>query len=284
MANKPTSSKRKQFGIGEGVELESAGMMRWLLTYADMLTLLFALFVILYSISQVDQEKLMALAMALGNAFGLSGQTSVIYSGATTDMKPIIMDQSQVVLTTIRQKVQKWILQRKLEREIKVRLDQRGLVISLMTDKVLFNPGSAELLPKTKQLLSEIVELIRESTNPIVVEGHTDDAPIKNPKIKRKFKDNWELSTMRAVNVVKYLIESKGISPDRLSAAGYAEYKPLVPNIDDVQRAKNRRIDIVLLKSDIINDKEKESKEMPLPSDLKIKKQIEKENLETKTY
>lgn len=278
------SSKRKQFGIGEGVELESAGMMRWLLTYADMLTLLFALFVILYSISQVDQEKLMALAMALGNAFGLSGQTSVIYSGATTDMKPVIMEQSQVVLTTIRQKVQKWILQRKLEREIKVRFNERGLVISLMTDKVLFNPGSAELLPKTKRLLSEIAELIRTTTNPIVVEGHTDDTPIKSPNVKRKFKDNWELSTMRAVNVVKYLIENKGISPDRLSAAGYAEYKPLVPNIDDVQRAKNRRIDIVLLKSDLINDKEKEFREMPLPSDLKIKKQIEKENLEIKTY
>lgn len=276
--------KRKEFGIGEGAELESAGMMRWLLTYADMLTLLFALFVILYSISQVDQEKLMALAMALGNAFGLSGQTSVMQSAATTDMKPIVMEQSQVVLTTIRQKVQKWIEQRKLERQVKVRFNQRGLVISLMTDKVLFEPGSAELLPATKRILSEISEILRESTNPIVVEGHTDDTPIKNPKIKIKFKDNWDLSTARAVNVVKYLIENKNISPDRLSAAGYAEFKPLVPNIDDIQRAKNRRIDIVLLKSDLINDKEKESKEMPLPSDLKIKKQIEKENLEIKTY
>lgn len=276
--------KRKEFGIGEGVELESAGMMRWLLTYADMLTLLFALFVILYSISQVDQEKLMALAMALGNAFGLSGQTSVLQSAATTDMKPVVMEQSQVVLTTIRQKVQKWIEQRRLEREVKVRFDQRGLVISLMTDKVLFEPGSAELLPSTKRILSEISEILRETTNPIIVEGHTDDTPIKNPKIKRKFKDNWDLSTARAVNVVKYLIESKNISPDRLSAAGYAEFKPLVPNRDDIQRAKNRRIDIVLLKSDLINDKEKEVREMPLPSDLKIKKQIEKENLEIKTY
>ena len=240
--------KRKQFGIGEGVELESAGMMRWLLTYADMLTLLFALFVILYSISAVDVEKLRALAMALGNAFGLHGQVSVLHAGAATDTKPILMKESQVQLTTLRQKVQKWILQKKLEREVKVRFNERGLVISLMTDRILFKSGSAILLPKTKRVLSDIAELLKETTNPIVVEGHTDDRPITNPRIRRKYRDNWELSTARAVNVLKYLI-LKGISPDRLSAAGYGKYKPLVPNIDDITRAKNRRIDIVLLLS-----------------------------------
>lgn len=275
--------KRREFGIGQGGELETAGLMRWLLTYADMLTLLFALFVILYSISAVDVEKLRALAMALGNAFGLKGHISILETGATTDTKPIIMEQSQVQLTTLKERVQKWILQQKLEREIKVRFNERGIVISLMTDKILFRSGDAELLPRTQRILSDIAELLKEITNPIVIEGHTDDVPITSPNIKRKYNDNWDLSTARAVNVLKYLIK-KGISPDRLSAAGYASYKPLVPNIDDITRAKNRRIDIIVLKSDLIEDKEKESRELPLPSDVKIKQQIEKENIETITY
>ncbi len=274
---------RRKTKIDSDAGMESAGMMRWLLTYADMLTLLFALFVILYSISQVDAEKLKAMAMALGNAFGLKGQVSVMNAAATTDMEPIVMEKSQVQLTTTRQKVQKWILQKKLERDVKVRFNERGLVISLMTDKVLFRSGHATLLPRTRRLLSDIAEILKETTNPIAVEGHTDDVPITSPKIKRLYSDNWELSTARAVNVTKYLIR-KGISPDRLSAAGYAQFKPLVPNIDEITRAKNRRIDIVILRADLINERIKESRKMPLPSDIRIKQRIEQENIEAKTY
>jgi chemotaxis protein MotB len=149
-----------------------------------------------------------------------------------------------------------------------------------MTDKMLFNAGSAEIVPKTKLLLSDLAELLKTTTNPIMIEGHTDDLPMPPG---RRYPDNWELSTARAVNVLRNMIV-KGIAPDRLSAAGYGDTKPLVPNIDDMTRAKNRRIDIVLLKSDLINDKEAQSREMPLPSDLKMRKQIEKENLETITY
>ena len=275
---------RKKVKVGsEGMEMESGGMMRWLLTYADMLTLLFALFVILFSMSQVDTTKVRALAVALGQAFGLSGQVSVLQAGATTDTIPVTMPVSQVNLTTTREKVQKWILQKKLERDVKVRFNERGLTISIMTDKVLFNSGSATLLPQTREILSDIAELLKAQTNPIIVEGHTDDTPITKSDIKSKYSDNWDLSTARAVSVVKYLIR-KGVSPDRCSAAGYAEFKPLVPNIDDITRAKNRRIDIVMLKADLINDRANESRELPLPSDVKEKQKIDKENLETITY
>ncbi|MCE5301095.1 MAG: flagellar motor protein MotB [Spirochaetia bacterium] len=275
--------KRKKVNLEGDGGMESAGMMRWLLTYSDMLTLLFALFVILYSMSAVDESKLRALAMALGQAFGLSGQVSVLSSGAGTDTKPVTMPESQVQLTTIKERVQKWMSQKKLEREVKVRFNERGLVISLMTDRILFNSGSSELLPRTKELLSDIADLLRTTTNPIIIEGHTDDTPITNPSIKSKYSDNWDLSTARAVSVLKYIIR-RGISPDRLSAAGYGEFKPLVPNIDDINRAKNRRIDIVVLKADLINDRANESRELPLPSEVKIKERIEKENLETLTF
>jgi len=276
--------KRKNTKLGgEGMEMESGGMMRWLLTYADMLTLLFALFVILYSMSVVDETKVRALAMALGQAFGLTGQVSVLAAGATTDSQPVTMPESQLNLTTTKEKIQKWILQKKLERDVKVRFNERGLVISLMTDKVLFASGQASLLPQTREILTDIAELLKAQTNPIIIEGHTDDSPITKSSIKSKYSDNWDLSTARAVSVLKYLIR-KGVSPDGLSAAGYGEFKPLVPNIDDLTRAKNRRIDIVMLKADLINDRAVESRELPLPSDVKTKRQIEKENLETITY
>ena len=276
--------KRRDVKVGgEGVEMESGGMMRWLLTYADMLTLLFALFVILYSMSVVDETKVRALAMALGQAFGLSGQVSVMASGATTDTIPVTMPESQVQLTSTKEKIQKWILQKKLERDVKVRFNERGVVISLMTDKVLFESGAAVLLPQTREILSDISELLKQQTNPVIIEGHTDDSPITQRSIKSKYSDNWDLSTARAVNVLKYMIR-KGVSPDRLSAAGYGEFKPLVPNIDDITRAKNRRIDIVLLKSDLVNDRAMQSRELPMPSDVKTKRQIEKENLDTITY
>lgn len=152
-----------------------------------------------------------------------------------------------------------------------------------MTDKVLFDSGSATLLPQTKEILTDIAEILKAQTNPIIVEGHTDDTTIKKASIKAQYSDNWDLSTARAVSVLKYLVR-KGVSPDRCSAAGYAEFKPLVPNIDDITRAKNRRIDIVMLNADLINDKANESRELPLPSDVKAKQQIEKENLETITY
>jgi|ERR1035437_1482155 chemotaxis protein MotB len=276
--------KRRDIKVGsEGVEMESGGMMRWLLTYADMLTLLFALFVILYSMSVVDETKVRALAMALGQAFGLSGQVSVLGSGATTDTIPVTMPESQVQLTSTKEKIQKWILQKKLEREVKVRFNERGLVISLMTDKVLFDSGRAVLVPRTREILSDIAELLKQQTNPVVIEGHTDDSPITKKSIKAKYSDNWDLSTARAVSVLKYMIR-KGVSPDRLSAAGYGEFRPLVPNIDDITRMKNRRIDIVLLKSDLVNDRAVESRELPMPSDVKTKRQIDKENLDTITY
>jgi chemotaxis protein MotB len=233
--------------------------------------------------SVVDETKVRALAMALGQAFGLTGQVSVLAAGATTETQPVTMPESQLNLTTTKQRVQKWISQRKLERDVKVRFNERGLVISLMTDKVLFGSGQATLLPQTREILTDIAELLKAQTNPIVIEGHTDDSPITKSSIKSKYSDNWDLSTARAVSVLKYLIR-KGVSPDRLSAAGYGEFKPMVPNIDDITRAKNRRIDIVLLKADLINDRAVDSRELPLPSDVKVKQQIEKENLETITY
>ena len=276
--------KRRRVRVGsEGLEMESAGMMRWLLTYADMLTLLFALFVILYSMSVVDETKTRALAVALGQAFGLSGQVSVLNAAATTDTIPVTMPLSQVQLTTTREKVQTWILQKKLERDIKLRFNERGLVISVMTDKLLFESGQVALLPRAKEILSDIAELLKQQTNPIVIEGHTDDSQVAKKSIKSKYSDNWDISTARAVNVLKYMIR-KGVSPDRLSAAGYGEFKPLVPNIDEITRMKNRRVDIILLKSDLVNDKATESRELPMPSDLRMKKQIEKENLDTLTY
>jgi len=126
--------------------------------------------------------------------------------------------------------------------------NERGIVVSLLTDRVLFGSGSVSLNPDMKLILDALGDPLRETSRPILVEGHTDDRPVRGGG--RRYVDNMELSTLRACKVIQYLKETGGIPPKRLSAAGYAEYRPLVPNRDEKSRRRNRRIDIVILKRD----------------------------------
>jgi len=128
---------------------------------------------------------------------------------------------------------------------IELTSDARGLVISLPEDGS-FPIGRAEPTPAAQTVLAEIAAVLSPEPNPIRVEGHTDDTPIRSAE----FQSNWDLSTARATRVVQYFIERAGLSPVRLSAAGYGEYKPRVPNDSPASRARNRRVDIVVLAAD----------------------------------
>ena len=131
-----------------------------------------------------------------------------------------------------------------LEKTFSFRQDGRGLVVSLVTDKALFAKGNADLTINSKRILDIVADLIRKVPNQVMVEGHTCDLPVAS----EKYPSNWELSTARAAAVVRYFIEDKGIASNRLSAAGYADSKPL-PDTRPETREKNRRVDIVILKT-----------------------------------
>lgn len=142
--------------------------------------------------------------------------------------------------------LQSFVQERDLQQSVQLELTERGVVVRF-ADRILFDLGKADLKPEAIAILDQLAEVLREVPNPVRVEGHTDDLPINN----ERFPSNWELSTARATTVIKQLVEEYGLDPRQFSAAGYGEYRPLVPNDSMENRALNRRVDIVLLRLDL---------------------------------
>jgi chemotaxis protein MotB len=247
--------------------LESAGMMRWLLPYADMITLLLALFVILFSISTVDRVKVQRLVHDISGGFnsddalntppsGLSTNGLAVSAGSATDAAASAASVSDPAappqadrgvtdaeLQRINAQLRTYIRNNSLESEAVTRIDRRGLVITLLADRSLYASGTADLPPQTKRLLDEIDAVFQPTASHLRVEGNTDNVPIGTAK----YPTNWELSAARATGVTRYLVEARGLSPLRVSVAGYGQYRPRTPNISEADRRFNRRVDIVIL-------------------------------------
>jgi chemotaxis protein MotB len=253
--------KRKKGG-GGSMELESAGGMRWLLTYADLITLLLALFVILFAMASSNPIQKIAIMAQFRRVFGpIEGSPNLLTAQGANDGDhyKIIPGEPEEggpggpkkSTGKAKSNIEAEIIQ-KLQYQIgvnhvSIRKEARGLVISLLTDKVLFDLGDTRLKPEMKGVLNDIAEVLQHHPDKqIAVEGHTDDLAIQSAKVP----SNWELSALRATSVVKYFVTNKGMDPSRFSAAGYAEYQPLVPNISEANRRINRRVDIIILKLD----------------------------------
>ena len=256
---------------------------RWLLTYADMITLLMALFMVLFSISSVNKSKFVTLQRALKEAFSgkvlpggrsiaqagsnpsnatpapespfpevspnLTGPTSET-SGATqrTAVENARAVQAAVNAETaefakLKAQIDSYAKAHGLASKIQTSITRRGLLIRLLTDKVAFDSGSADLKAPAKPLLNRIATLIRAEAQdrPVQVDGHTDNVPIHGGQ----YSDNWTLSTARATSVVRYFI-GDGLSPSRLGAGGFAYYHPVASNSTADGRARNRRVEILL--------------------------------------
>ena len=286
-----------------GAAVEHENEERWLLTYADMLTLLFALFMVLFSISSVNISKYQVLQQSLKAAFSgsiLPGGRAILQSGSeataqhtpataavpsivpltptpssrsssstgaantpaaqaakAASAKPVSTAQLQAALNSMSASVAEQdsfiALQKKLNAYAKAHgfgnrvqtvIERRGLVVRVLTDKLLFDSGQATLQPQGDPLLEEVASLLNvDKTHPITVEGNTDNQPIATAA----FPSNWELSTARATTVVRFLI-AHGVGAERLAAAGYAALHPVDSNATADGRARNRRVDIVLMR------------------------------------
>lgn len=243
------SRKRRQIGKGSRSNHE-----RWLLTYADMITLLTVFFVVLYALSTLNAKKFEAVAVSLAKAMG-GGQSVLLDPGtslargisgsSTVKDVPDIQDMDELNnLERIRQALQQYIDQNGLNGKVTVNMEERGVVLSFQ-DVALFPLGSAELSPGAMELISNLGRILLTSQHYLRVEGHTDDLPINT----RDYPSNWELSVARATRVVKELIRGIGFPSNRLSATGYSEFRPRVRNDTAEHRQQNRRVDIVVLKS-----------------------------------
>jgi chemotaxis protein MotB len=228
----------------------------WLLPYADLLTLLLALFIVLFAMSSVDAQKFQMLARAFNSTF--TGGTGVLeYPSPIPDGEMEKLDQEKEKnpekekqetlelekLKEIQKKVNAYITANSLETQLKTTLTDEGLLITILND-IFFDSGNSSIRKKDEQLAKEISKLlVMNPPRNIIVSGHTDNVPIQNAE----FESNWHLSVMRAVNFMKLLLENGQLDPRAFSAKGFGEYNPVADNKTKEGRQKNRRVEILIL-------------------------------------
>ncbi len=248
---------------------------RWLVSYADFITLLFAVFVTLYAMSQSDKKKVEEVAASLRESFGYSAQAAAGQRGVlqSQDIKPIPAIKPEMAIIPminkmppagprqggmekgrakgkaeekefkeIQSAIEAYLIKHGAQNKVSIGITRRGLVVSLK-EAGFFDSGSAVIKPSGYQLLNTIIEAMTQYSNPLRVEGHTDNMPISTPL----FPSNWELSVARASNVLRYIQKNYDVDPTKLSATGYGEYRPVADNTTSEGRSKNRRVDMVLL-------------------------------------
>jgi len=224
-----------------------------MVSYADFITLLFAFFVVMYALSSVNEGKYRVLSDSMVSAFrhesgAAAGQSVVVMSGSPSAHKPLVISKVQeAVKLKQRDKMRniaKEILQAMapLVEQGKVRVleTSRGVTIEI-NDSILFSPGQALLQPASIKAMRAIAEVLAAADFPITIEGHTDNVPISTPQ----FPSNWELSAVRATTVLRLFLDG-GVTAERLTAIGYADTRPVEPNLLAEGRARNRRVTILI--------------------------------------
>ena len=241
---------------------------RWLVSYADFITLLFAFFVVLYASSKADQRKQQMVAEAIDSAFRELG----LFPDATRkpgDLKHVSATSKDHVLTPmnivmgedvlapamvkqdlerIRQEMEKLFSNQIAEHTVSIQMGKDGLVISLR-EAGFFGSGSATPHAQSLPILRQMASALGRTAYNIRVEGHTDNMPIHN----NEFDSNWELSAARATRIARILLETQAIAPERIAAAGYAEFHPVATNATVAGRAENRRVDLLVMPQTRVN-------------------------------
>lgn len=250
--------------MGKNKHEEHENHERWIIPYADMVTLLFAFFVVLFAMSQTNKKKMDAVAESVSQAF-LGGQKG----GATQRMirlddqvatppntSPRFMVRRVVTNEEIIDELRKslsqegfdLIYQDKLQ-PIQIKIDSRGVVISISAG-FLFDEGSTEVRPELIPVISVVADVIRTNTRLLLIEGHTDDRPV----VGNVFYSNWEMSALRATSMARLLIQQFNVDPKRITASGLAQYRPVADNATDAGRSQNRRVEIIMLNASDVSD------------------------------
>lgn len=229
---------------------------RWLLTYSDLVTLLMAFFIVMYASSSVNQTKFNQVAQALKQGFNSGQGKSIIGNQDALDIKdkPVYIDAQsaqqkndkveQNTLDSVKKLIDNYIKQNNLQGSVGTQIEERGLVISFQ-EASFFDSGKADIKPEFANRIVTIGSMLNTIDNYVRVEGNTDNVPIKNSQ----YTDNLALSCDRAANVERLLEGQSHVSALRLSATGYGENRPVADNKTDAGRARNRRVDIVVIDS-----------------------------------
>ncbi|MBC8588336.1 flagellar motor protein MotB [Paratissierella segnis] len=232
---------------------DNGGSPSWLTTYSDLMSLLLTFFILLFSMSTVDAKKFKDIAYSLQSVLTGLGGPYPIEGGTINDIEipnvEHIGEDDEIDFESLPEEVQEmygrvvdYIGDNELEAKVTVNANRRGVFVDIK-EAILFEPGKAELKESGLQVLKRLEGLVNDFDNELVIEGHTDDVPMNS----RQYPSNWELSTARAVTVVRYLIDEENVAPNRLSAVGYGEYRPIVPNDSAANRSTNRRVNILII-------------------------------------
>lgn len=230
----------------------------WLLPYSDMMTLLLALFIVMFAMSKVDTQKAKQLSQQFNIIFsggagaiqssGSSGETIKIDDAIAINETSSVIEQDKML--QIKSKLDQDIKSDGYADKVKVELNGEGLDIRIQ-DSVIFNSGEADILNDFTPLLIKISNMIKGLDNEIRVSGHTDNVPIKN----EKFRSNWDLSYMRASNVMNFMVDKCKIEPDKFSIQAYGEFRAKYDNSTEDGRAKNRSVDILIVRRYVSSSK-----------------------------
>lgn len=239
-------------GHGGGDE-EGGSSERWLVSYADFITLLMVMFVVLYSMGQTDIEKYKKMAESMRNAFSIGGTAEKIVdpkidtnAGSLEDgtSKPIVVPgipSEPPKSLEVAGQLTNMLAEKNLGSEVSVQTNIEGVLISL-SEKLVFKPGTAELPAESVLVIKTIADMVRPIDNQIRLVGHTDNSMVVDPN----FTNNWELSLGRAMVIADLLIKD-GIAPERLIVSGRGEYQPVFENDTEQHRALNSRVDIIII-------------------------------------
>lgn len=242
---------RKKRGKPHEEELNEA----WLLPYSDLMTLLLALFIALFAMSQTDSSKMQALAQAFTAAFNMGGPSFFSGMGPSTampntpttasDSTNAAYMQENENLREAQEKIEQYIKENNLQDQVSTELSEEGLMIRLK-EKALFASGSAALQGQAEQIVPVIAALLSSLPERVTISGHTDNVPISTAQ----FPSNWELSSARAVSLMRGLMGAQpALNPARFSALGYSEYRPIASNDTEEGRAQNRRVEVFIARS-----------------------------------
>lgn len=219
----------------------------WLTTYSDLVTLLLAFFVLLFSISEIDAEKFRSIMSSFQGGTGVFEGEKPIEPELDIPDTPETEFELDDDLERLKEYLEEYLDTLGLGNMINVEIEERGIIIRFM-DNVFFSSGSATIIGDSFEILESVAEILNKEefiNRQIKVEGHTDSDPIRR---NLPFPTNWELSSARATNVLRYLVENADISGERISSSGYSYYRNIAPNDTNENKAKNRRVDVIILR------------------------------------
>lgn len=235
----------------------------WLVPYSDILTLLLALFIVLFASAQIDNKKFQQIASSFNSAFsGVSGnsvfssvrtspgviagqpQPATLADIANMNPKELAALQETAQLSEIKRMLDEYIAQNNLEQDLSTVIGADGLAVRIK-DTALFPSGSAEMLPSSRRFAAMMAKMLKPLPQQVVISGHTDNVPINTPA----FPSNWDLSAKRALNFMKFLLAQEELRPELFSAIGYGEFHPVASNETAEGRAKNRRVEVLIIRT-----------------------------------